>query len=538
LLACLGALSPSPSGAQEIHWQRTQEGCNQQRTTLNLTCGPLGDYSFATSAERLQVSGALRRGDGCQVEADGVETPRRIDKTGTSSEEAPGSGTRAARGSGGDKLHMIDWSAGNHGAWTSVIFSQGINYLGWHAYFLDISLLGVALEVPEASDLHLLESLCETIETSPLPPVLNMGFGRLLQEEPCASNSLTCEISHALDYLHDQDVILIAAAGNHDELLFPASHDDVIAVGMLDTRQYWPLGTVAPSPHTPPQANALIPGHGLMVFGPTGSGIPETIPFSAPPGSSNAAAFLSGWIAEVDWDYPGALDALRHGDAKQPLSIFPGSDGFYLQIGTDVIEESRIDRIDRVLEATFGIDQSTFEIAEYPNLYPLTIADQPSEIELPSSRPRLLTETNHPTPDSEPCVPCRLGARRRGRALDTQFRAGAGIIEVELEVGSAAMAADGVLNDLLLEVGGQFYALSGANYATVLADIQAGNDLVLELELPESLIEDQSLSLIVMMTRTTDGMALWDAIPLTIHLDVKDRIFSTTFETADISPWS
>ena len=521
----LGSLTVSPVFGQ-VPWERVEPGC-ATRAAEQLACGALGTYSFGSSRA------SSPRGAACDPLASGNDVPLALDRDRDSPDGIRGqqsvretAATRATRGIWTElgAVATVDWDQGTHGAWVWVVLDSATNYRVFpDFYFLDHPTVPSIQAVPGASDFHVLEQLCRLIATDPVPPVLNLSFGRMLDEAPCASgDSIPCEISRALAHLrNDRGVTVLAAAGNHGELLFPASDGSTFAVGSLDLETFWPSGNTTPSSNTPSGYDALMPGHGLVrVNHPDldGSSVRNAL---VPPGSSFATAFLSGWLWIWEDASPGALARLRADDPAL-LSIAVGPDGFYLAADGVPYLDSRFDSTDTVLRIAVGLEPEAFEDEVYSGSYQFALSASPLSLVLPSGRPHLTLDTNLPTPGSEPCVPCRL--RRRGG------RAPAGTIPVVIEVGTRSPADGGTIEEVYLQLGDDLYGLEGAGYASFVAGIEVGDDVTLDLDLPETLLDGRPVSLVVVFARDVDQEEFWDAIPLALHLDTRELLFGSTFE--------
>ncbi len=507
--------------AAAVSWERSPPGCSG-RSVEQLACGALGTYTFG--AERAAL-GDLRA-PGCAPLAAGVSVPLVLDRD-RDSPEAPGgracSGCRNTLWSHYDDIATLDWDEGSHAVWIWTVMDAVTDYKVLPYYFfLDHPTLQVTQSMPGVSDFHVLEQLCQVAELEAAPPLMNLSFGRLLDAEPCvAGDSITCEVSRVLAHLHnDRGMLILAAAGNHGELLFPASDPSTIAVGNLDLRRFWPTGNVAPEDATPAGYDALFPGHGLIRETLEEFEEEGVVNLVIPPGSSFATAFLSGWLFEWENAHPGALATLR-ADDPDLISIALGPGDFFLAADGVPYMDSNFEHIDRVLRVAIGLDRAPFDAETYDGGYALALSE-PLAITLPPARPQLTLASNQPTPGSEPCVPCRM--RRRAS------RASGGILEMVLEVGTRAPAAGGVLEDVYLQLGDELYGLLGENYGAFVAGMQSGDDTTLDLDVPAELLDGRPAALVAVFERTSDEELFWDSIPLTVHLDQRDALFASNFE--------
>ena len=216
-----------------------------------------------------------------------------------------------------DWAAVVDWNDW-HG-WTTGWTVSHVSGLPVHLVALDDPQLKTALG-ENIGDGHVLASLCGIAEivdrTVAAPPrVVSMSFGRLAgATDPvngsvpcapggrlgpcCADGELSCQVTRLLEHLvRSEEVALVASAGNHQEILFPASVDAVLEAGSMDLSAFRSAGRVEPAWETPPEATALTPGYGICLEYPPGEGSGSLWP--APAGSSYASAIFSGWLADT-----------------------------------------------------------------------------------------------------------------------------------------------------------------------------------------------------------------------------------------------
>ncbi len=531
-LLCVGGsllLVLSPLQAQEpVSWARVDSVCTA-RSASTLTCGEFGQYEFGASA----------RSPGCLPVASGTAQPLVLAPD-VSSNEMPGRSAfdNPSRAGLVDDIPIVDFFTGSHGFWVNKVARWSSNHESFLYFeFLETTKVPALEDIPDASDLHFLESLCGIADDHQwdlLPQVINMSFGRLLDEEPCATpDSIPCELSKLMAFLHNErGIALVAAAGNHDELLFPASDPSTIAVGMLDMTDFSQNGlSSVPTRATPGGFDALIPGSGLAL-------IDEEADLYQPvsPGSSFSAAFLSGWLTRWEDRSPGSLASwFAMGEAGRPLSVVWAQDGFYLAANGTPFLDSRFDHIDDMLSIALGFDDTVFEVQSYPDpAHSVTVSKTALVDELPISRQELMRETNLPTPGSEFCVPCRM-RRHSGRS---PVGLEEGMTQMVIETGTRHMPGGVRLDDVELSVDGERHALFGADYAATVSAIADGHDFTLELSIPDSLLDGRSLALVYKSTRLVDDRAFFDEVPITIHVDPPERLFVANFEHGDLRFWS
>ncbi len=519
------SLSPVSLQAEDtVAWSRVEPGCTGRAQQV-LNCGTFGEYLF----------GQATRGAGCTPEASGVAEPLLLAADVETEEQVRGpQPSEGARWPEYGQPSVIDfWSS--HGVWVSRVTHEA-STAGVRLRMLESSSIQEIQQLGHVSDLHVLEALCHTIEYPEwIPKVVNMSFGRLLDGPPCDDpSSVPCEISRLLTHMREEvGVVLVAAAGNHEQLLFPASEPSTIAVGMLDSAEFAPEGnTIRPAPGTPDGYDALIPGTGLVTW--NRESIPPT-PLVYAPGSSFASAFLSGWLAAWEDQSPGALQELVAADGL--LSLRWGNDGgYYLAADGKPFEDSRVEGVDKMLDATFGVDPEAFAGQQYPDAtHQLTISSLPSSAIRPLSRQELMRETNLPNPGSTPCVPCRL-RRRAGRSVAPATRGAT--TPLVLETAAKLMPTAARLDEVRLSVDGKLYDLEGDDYAAFIVGIAASEDVLVEIDLPTKFLAGQRLALLYFYTRLADDRAFYDEVALAVHLGDVERLSSDNFESADLSFWT
>ncbi len=515
-------LAVSAGMAQEVSWARRGPECNLRGSTETLSCGGMGTYTFGSTREL--IGGP----EGCETLASAEDDPLLVVDSERDASDADRDACLDCDAEGRifhKKVAAIDWGQGNHGEWVRKSFVM----MGAPApkfYYLDDPGLTTTQALPGATDLHVLEQLCRVVEAEVPHKLLNLSFGRLLETEPCSGgDSIRCEIHRVLEYLRsDLGVLVLAAAGNHDELLFPASDPSTLAVGGLDLNLHWPTGTVEPSAETPSGYDALLPGAGLII--PIQASWGQTY-WSLPAGSSFANSVLTAWLSKWDDAHPGSIDQLI---ADDPLlvSMSIGPDGFYLTADGVPYLNSRFDEIDDLFYRAVGLDPETVNATGgIPYDYPLEMTAEPLDLTLPTSRPRVTHDTNQPTPGSGPCIPCRL--RRRS------LRSVSGNPVVEVKVYTRPAVAGISVLDVYLAAGEEIYGLDADEtdngYERLIAALDFGSKTSVPVfEIPEELLDGRPLSLIVAYTRDADQIDFWDAVPLLQHLDERRPIFSSGFE--------
>ncbi len=156
------------------------------------------------------------------------------------------------------------------------------------------------LDFGGVSDFHVLIRLCDLLDgvdkgRYPPPLALNMGFGRWFDVASpdsggsLSSLSLNGEVQNILDELFGRGITLIAAAGNYEDVMFPAYHEKVLAVGRLNLHAYdGSPGSGTLYFQNPANTLAYMPGDGLSL-------IRGSSQLDLPQGSSFSAAIFTAW---------------------------------------------------------------------------------------------------------------------------------------------------------------------------------------------------------------------------------------------------
>lgn len=350
---------------------------------------------------------------------------------------------------------------------------------------------GIAARVPSVSDLHVLVQLCAVAEAAQAgdPPLaVNMSFGRRSDTD----TNLGGAVARVLSYLKEREgIVTVAAAGNHHEMLFPASAPGVVPAGALDLSWLELTGEVRASAQTPPDTKALVLGYGLYL-----SGAKETWP--APPGSSYAAAMFTGWLGGTlaARDARPALKGERWAPVLTGKGVALAMDGVALPgselAGPRLFFERALEETPAPLEkgiyATLRLDGPAPPLPEYSVLH----ADS----------------GNGPQPGVNPCVPCHgsgesgaLGSGGRSVFVDLSYSAG-------LPPATEMVA-------VLLRVGGEVYAFEGSRDPDLMTAMAAGGveGLILE-EVGGVLVPGEQPSLVLVVN--VGGAAYWHEVPLNL----------------------
>ncbi len=331
--------SAIPLSPKTVYWTLQRRSCLSapQGAVLAEPCGDLGNFYFFDSPVQSGASPCNTAGDGDGEDPPPYNMPAALVMTGDimsisvagimgkSTDGGPDSpaeelipcaeGSCLASQPGGSNGLMpwaasIDW-ADWHG-WTTAATQKQISGLTTYMFpLLDEdngpirNLLGEGV-----GDAHVLVQMCRLAESSynnpTAPPrVLSMSFGRTaLDDEPqqtgdsCDPDTISCQLKRVFDYVRDeQGVEMLAAAGNHQAMHFPAFYPAVTSVGTLDMAAFGSVDQrIAGVWESPGQADAYMPGYGVCLDNDNPDRLDDLWP--APAGSSYATAILAGWIAD------------------------------------------------------------------------------------------------------------------------------------------------------------------------------------------------------------------------------------------------
>lgn len=397
---------------------------------------------------------------------------------------------------------ILDWPA-EHG-WSVAATVREASDQRVAVQLYDLTAAGVAGNwVPHVSDLHVLIQLCalaEDVQGDPgaRPLAVNLSFGRRAAGD-CASSGLGlgCAVGGVLSYLMEKEGIpVVAAAGNDGELLFPAASPGVISAGALDLSHFRYSGEPRASTQTPPAAAALMPGYGLYLTLDGGN-----TEWAAPPGSSYAAALLSGWLggtlALADTS-PGPL--VTPGARWTPL---PTANGLALALDGVPLPGSELQGPRLLLDRALGVAPISLQ----PKGSTAAILRLKGPAPTWPGRSLLYAEDgNGPLPGVDPCVPCR-GNGAGGDGSDP-----ANVI-VDLS-SSGVLPPQMELAAVWLRVGKGLYAFDGSEDPALLSALAAGALDSVTLTGVHGLFADEQPSLTLEIR--AGGSIYWHEIP--IHL--------------------
>jgi hypothetical protein len=403
---------------------------------------------------------------------------------------------------------VVDWQT-EHG-WSVAATLQEASDQSVEVLLYDLNDVGaIATLAPSVSDLHVLVQLCaleEDLQAHPLdrPLAVNMSFGRHAMGDPClqSGTSLGCSVSHVLSHLAAQGVLPVAAAGNHREMLFPATSQGVVSAGALDLAYFQQTGEIRPSTQTPSNASALMLGYGIHLS--TGD---STWP--APPGSSYAAALFTGWLGGTLAGGGHLPDPIRPPVSRwTPAVTAAPANGLVLTLNGAPLAGSGLAGPRRLLDRAMGASASAPPVDA---ILQLTISAPP--------RPKLSVlyadSGNSPQPGVCPCVPCGGGGGGYG-GHGQQGMAVEGSDTVVLDLSSSvALPPQMELVRVFLRVGNAVYAFDRSGDSDLLAAIAAGHVRGLALTGVGDILhagEQPSLVLAV----NVGGISYWHEVPIAL----------------------
>ena len=296
-------------------------------------------------------------------------------------------------------------------------------------------------------DIHVLNQICqlaESVDDDELkaPIVVNMSFGRPSRaadpasHAACTTQNAACQIAGVIHHLSEAGSTFVAAAGNRGSLLFPASLDEVLAAGMLDLNPFMAGAATIPAWETPPGVEAWIPGNALCLSG-----------WPAPAGSSYSSAMLAGWLVKA-LTHPEVLATLGEGPWVPAWSATRGC--YVLAKGRTLTPWCNAEVNDLFVglsgaSATNGCWAASTEPSE--SVPPPGSASPPDP--LPSLD--LWGSPTHPTPESDPCVPCD----------GTMVSGGPSVSDLQLDLSQSGPLPSGIhLDSVALRVGLDYYGLA------------------------------------------------------------------------------
>lgn len=511
------------AGSTRIYWLLDETNCFKDPNAIAVSCGEIGTYHFyrpgvvpsfpegagcVTPATTLSLAKILPPLDrslstttGSSIPSTPIPaptTPVFISDGAASSLLAPDATTAptsdrwipCAGGSCFDKqadlqvgpwVAVVDWN-NEHGwsvGWTIRSLLPSGTRLG--LFSLTDPQLDLTAESGETTDVHVIGALCRIFDQLGANPplVVNMSFGHRsdtgnLPNECGSDDALQCEVGRLLERLYrqpssqDLGTVLVGAAGNHHELLFPAAHPSVIPAGMADLEELEEKHAVG-AWETPaqPQARplALIPGNGLclstMLAG-------HRVGWGAPGGSSYSAAIFSAWMAA----------ALLQREVADPLAAVKWSTEWWWPTASCTY---RLRRGEELLQSCSSAFAELFDAVVLSSTWncptgnaqtfrPLSVAltgEQLKEVDALAGI-ESLTEVsgrlNRPAPSEPPCISCEgPGRSQRLQLAPTESlfaqRDGGDTLQLALHR-SAPLSRETAFRSVLLRTGKFFYPIA------------------------------------------------------------------------------
>ncbi|HET9300475.1 MAG TPA: hypothetical protein VFO11_11050 [Candidatus Polarisedimenticolaceae bacterium] len=417
-----------PCAAEVTDWHLYPPDCQGGVAALEIKCGSIGRYLVNQDPNSPPSCTEIRRGGpGAELyppnEDSGPPFHTRAPRLGeelvtlsSTKQKGPGLKALIVPGPSLDWISVLDFN-NRHGDGTTWVVDQVAGP--------DVSAKLVPLDRPgfaavlgdEVGDFHVLAAVCAVAEevrvgNVPMPRAVNMSFGRHAHSEdpgsaaacpaPPALQTAACEIARAVAQLTQQGTWFVSAAGNHGAPLFPGSLQEVISAGMLDLTRFFDDGSTAPAWETPPNADALIPGNALCM----GSS-------AAPAGSSYSSAVLAGWIARLV-KYGNPL--LTQGGGSTWVPVYNSSPTKQCwTLGKALLNQSPAPpptaspycnaTITEMLDALSGTSAPCWNAATAPMATVAAVLHGDPRQGVDPLDGHFVLGT-HPTPESDPCVPC------------------------------------------------------------------------------------------------------------------------------------
>jgi hypothetical protein len=534
LAGALALLSALPARAAELSWFRLPPGCPHliEEGLAEMPCGSYGRLFFGL--ERLVRPNCAGVTSGHEVPSLYLTPAPEALPSGWS--PCAGGSCFEARGRG-PWVAVVDWNA-PHG------WSVGETILQSSDYRVNVELFDLASpgntlppRLNDVGDAHVLAQLCAVAErtVSSEPPVaVNMSFGRVPGPagtpscQPTAPWALECEIRGVLAHLaSERGVLPIAAAGNHAQLLFPASDPNVVAAGALDLARFASEDEAEASNETPSGAQALVLGYALYLENPAHAG--EF--WQGPAGSSYASAFLSGWIAGTREQTENEASAASVTSVVTSIATStitstitsivtsavptprwaPRLHGgtYWLEHNGQIVDGSDLLNPNLLLERAFGQHPEACVHSAMGTLPVLRKLSLPPPALPQLSLAGLAATRSQQLPGVVLCVPCHGDGPPGGFEL-----------EVDLVVnlaGSPPLPQSYRLTGLYLKIGHTLHQLNASRDPKILGDLERGTLKSLGLAGIATLLQPgQQLSLVYTLT-TEDGTPFWHATPVHVH---------------------
>ena len=505
-----GVLAGTAAGAATVSWYRFAPGCPVQTgdftpplhtQVTELRCGTLGRFFFGWPG--------LTYGGTCTPLQAGVEEPPLYPVETTAGSAAVPCQNGSCLGGGSPWAAVVDWNA-PHG-WTVAATLREASDARVSAELFDLASPGTSLPfwLSQVGDAHVLAQACAVAERAAAQPqnpplAVNLSFGRLATkaDEACATGAvhLSCAIADVLSHLRDQyGTAVVAAAGHHGLLLFPASAGGVIAAGSLNLAAWQQNGLVLPLPATPEGAGALMPGYGLYLS------LPRGAVWAAPPGSSYASALTAGWIA--GWTAGSTTVEVEVPASGRWEPVFDGQ-RYWLAHGGTPLPGSNLNGPKRLLERALGLHP---EVCDTPvPAWDATVTLTEPAAGLPEiTFPELEAALHGAQPGSHPCVPCHSGLLENVQPSHS----------VLLSLGTSDRFPEAhQIEGIYLQIGDVAFELDRSQDPQLLADFAAGRIHYLRIAGLQQVVSPGAALALVYALRLADGTAFRDQTPIHFHL--------------------
>lgn len=518
LAAALLTLIPATGPAAGLEWALVDSSCAIPPGVAVVSCGTLGTYLFADPLPIL----ACNPDDGGVAPDEFYVQPRGIKLSPatpvTISSGLVGTGLRLKTELPPEPLAravIIDWNDAHGAAVKSVLEQVASGAAYADLYALDAPELVAALG-SSISDAHLIANLCSLVEEVAAggvqPAVVNLSFGRYSGEDidpATCSGTLPCQIARIFARLVSIGTTVTAAAGNHQDLLFPARLPGVLAVGTLDVAYFAAHHEAVPSWESPVEVAILLPGDGVCANG------------ELPAGSSFAAPAAAGYIAarsrdgvtftEGVWKLePGPECYVMTSAAGSIPGCVSGLDSFIAQTLSGLpcpVPEAA---------ATPGAGTAPAGQTSTPPPPPVIKVVRLSSTSSPMpgfpGYPEWQADSLHPTPGGDPCVPCMDPGGGGGSALRAKIAVlplpGA---DIALDLSSSAgLESSFHILKVYLRAADRFYQALMDNETAAELTVGAIDQLVLKNAL-SFVLDDEQPSIFLVEWVDLDGNGLIDA---------------------------
>ncbi|ANM29812.1 hypothetical protein ABI59_09820 [Acidobacteria bacterium Mor1] len=441
------------SADAQTTWSLLDEGCRSGQSTLEVPCGDLGVFHF----------GDIVVPQGCSPNAQITETAQIYPPPPTNSYLEMSIFASALPTTPSPWTLVLDFK-GDHGSSTTEMHSRmvpsGVDVVRKRLDTNDLAPLGSVV-----SDFHVLARLCAVAESvdnraGTYPLAINMSFGRAsiagdpVSGQTCAVDSIACHLTRVIEHLTDgpgsSGAVVVAAAGNQRDLLFPASIDMVVAASMVDTTRMIRDGLMRPAWESPASYDALFPGNSLCLDDAT----------ALASGSSYSTSLASGMIAHARHHDP-AIDPASVGRWR-PLHWAPHN-CYRLGLDWSLVGPCHPE-FGEIMEGLAGGYSDTCWASSF--------FSPGTEYAPPQNQPDLpgwaaWTKLVGPTPEADPCLPC---------TGDEQDNGGGGPWSTDLFVDtsqSSRLPTGTLLDSAYLRVGNNFHRLMLSPQQ--IADLEQGN---------------------------------------------------------------